>query len=72
MLRSSENFDDAEVDALVERLVKNMAVRALDGQIEFETIEEIELCDIDTNVFITRGEAFDTEREYGSSPNSRW
>ena len=26
VLRSSENFDDAEVDALVERLVKNMAV----------------------------------------------
>ena len=64
MLRSSENFDDAEVDALVERLVKKYgSSERVDGQIEFETIEEIELSDIDTNVFITRGEAFDTERE---------
>ena len=73
VLRSSENFDDAEVDALVERLVKRYgSSERIDGQIEFETIEEIELCDIDTNVFITRGEALDTERRYGSSPNSRW
>ena len=64
VLRSSENFDDAEVDALVERLVKKYgSSEGIDGQIEFETIEEIELSDIDTNVFITRGEGFDTERE---------
>ena len=64
MQRSSENFDDAEVDALVERLVKKYgSSEGIDGQIEFETIEEIELSDIDTNVFITRGEGFDTERE---------
>ena len=62
VLRSSENFDDAEVDALVERLVKKYgSSERVDGQIEFETIEEIELSDIDTNVFITRGENLDTE-----------
>ena len=64
VLRSSENFDHAEVDALVERLVKKYgSSEGIDGQIEFETIEEIELSDIDTSVFITRGEGFDTERE---------
>ena len=62
VLRSSENFDDAEVDALVERLVKKYgSSEPIDGQIELETIEEIELSDIDTNVFITRGENLDTE-----------
>ena len=62
VLRSSENFDHAEVDALVERLVKKYgSSEPIDGQIELETIEEIELSDIDTNVFITRGENLDTE-----------
>lgn len=62
VLRSSENFDDAEVDALVERLVKKYgSSERIDSQLEFETIEEIELSDIDTNVFITRGENLDTE-----------
>ena len=62
VLRSSENFDDAEVDALVERLVKKYgSSEPIDSQIELETIEEIELSDIDTNVFITRGEDLDTE-----------
>lgn len=62
VLRSSENFEDAEVDALVERLVKKYgSSEPIDGQIELETIEEIELSDIDTNVFITRGENLDTE-----------
>ena len=62
VLRSSENFDDAEVDALVERLVKKYgSSESIDSQIELETIEEIELSDIDTNVFITRGENLDTE-----------
>ena len=63
VLRSSENFDDAEVDALVERLVKKYgSSEPIDSQIELKTIEEIELSDIDTNVFITRGENLDTER----------
>ena len=62
VLRSSENFDDAEVDALVERLVKKYgSSEPIDSQIELETIEEIELSNIDTNVFITRGENLDTE-----------
>ena len=62
VLRSSENFDNAEVDALVERLVKKYgSSEPIDGQIELETIEEIELSDIDTNVFITRGENLDIE-----------
>ena len=62
VLRSSENFDDAEVDALVERLVKKYgSSERIDSQLELETIEEIELSDIDTNVFITRGENLDTE-----------
>ena len=62
VLRSSENFDDAEVDALVERLVKKYGSAGhSDAQVELETIEEIELSDIDTNVFITRGEDLDTE-----------
>ena len=62
VLRSSENFDRAEADALVERLVKKYgSSEPIDGQIELETIEEIELSDIDTNVFITRGENLDTE-----------
>ena len=62
VLRSSENFDHTEVDALVERLVKKYgSSEPIDGQIELETIEEIELSDIDTNVFITRGENLDTE-----------
>ena len=62
VLRSSENFGDAEVGALVERLVKKYgSSEPIDGQIELETIEEIELSDIDTNVFITRGENLDTE-----------
>ena len=62
VLRSSENFDDAEVDALVERLVKKYgSSEPIDAQIELETIEEIELSNIDTNVFITRGENLDTE-----------
>ena len=62
VLRSSENFDDAEVGALVERLVKKYgSSESIDSQIELETIEEIELSDIDTNVFITRGENLDTE-----------
>ena len=64
VLRPSENFDHTEVDALVERLVKKYgSSESIDSQIELETIEEIELSDIDTNVFITRGGAFDTERE---------
>ena len=64
VLSSSERFDDAEIDALVERLVKKYgSSEHSDAQVELETIEEIELSDIDTNVFITRGEAFDTERE---------
>ena len=62
VLRSSENFDDAEVDALVERLVKKYgSSERIDSQLELETIEEIELSNIDTNVFITRGENLDTE-----------
>ena len=62
VLRSSENFDHAEVDALVERLVKKYgSSERIDSQLELETIEEIELSDIDTNVFITRGENLDTE-----------
>lgn len=62
VLRSSENFADAEVDALVERLVKKYgSSERIDSQLELETIEEIELSDIDTNVFITRGENLDTE-----------
>ena len=62
VLRSSENFADAEVDALVERLVKKYgSSEPIDSQLELETIEEIELSDIDTNVFITRGENLDTE-----------
>ena len=62
VLRSSENFDDAEVDALVERLVKKYgSSERIDNQFELETIEEIELSNIDTNVFITRGENLDTE-----------
>ena len=62
VLRSSEPFDDAEVDALVERLVKKYGSAGhSDAQVELETIEEIELSDIDTNVFITRGEDLDTE-----------
>ena len=62
MLRSSENFADAEVDALVERLVKKYgSSERIDSQLELETIEEIELSNIDTNVFITRGENLDTE-----------
>ena len=62
VLRSSENFGDAEVGALVERLVKKYgSSERIDNQFELETIEEIELSDIDTNVFITRGEDLDTE-----------
>ena len=62
VLRSSENFADAEVDALVERLVKKYgSSERIDSQLELETIEEIELSNIDTNVFITRGENLDTE-----------
>jgi hypothetical protein len=62
VLRSSENFDDAEVGALVERLVKKYgSSEHSDAQVELETIEEIELSDIDTNIFITRGEDLDNE-----------
>ena len=64
VLRSSENFEDAEVDALVERLIKKYgSSERIDGQIEFEGIEETELSDIDTNVFSTHSEGFDTERK---------
>ena len=62
VLRSSENFDAAEVGALVERLVKKYgSSEHSDAQVELETIEEIELSDIDTNIFITRGEDLDNE-----------
>ena len=62
MLSSSERFDDAEIDALVERLVKKYGSAGhSDALVELETIEEIELSDMDANVFITRGEDFDTE-----------
>jgi len=62
VLRSSENFDAAEVGALVERLVKKYgSSEHSDAQVELETVEEIELSDIDTNIFITRGEDLDNE-----------
>ena len=62
VLSSSERFDDAEIDALVERLVKKYGSAGhSDALVELETIEEIELSDMDANVFITRGEDFDTE-----------
>ena len=62
VLRSSENFDAAEVGALVERLVKKYgSSEHSDAQVELETIEEIKLSDIDTNIFITRGEDLDNE-----------